>query len=313
MLACDIIIPTYNNARTLPLVLAALQQQEVPAGWTVRVIISDDGSKTVPTVPTSSFTVLPGWQAPLVLRHAHAGVASARNQAIVASPAPLLLFLGADIILRPGALAAHLRYHEQHPQANKAALGMIKWDPRVHPSALMEWLTHGGPQNDFDGLLGSRQADAGHYFYGSHLSLKRAFLGRERFSAAYKSYGWEDIDLGRRLAERGLQLAVLHQAIGLHHHFYSVSDVYRRQRAVGRSFNIFLSAYPALRGDNIFSWSRYAKTLLYWLTGTRYIIYWLLLFSVPSFVFPRLYIAATSGEFWLARLMAEKFGGKRNF
>jgi glycosyltransferase involved in cell wall biosynthesis len=300
MKTCDVIIPTYNNADVLPLTIKAFISQKIPPGWAVGIIISDDGSgdetalvarnqESIIRKRGLTLTILPG---------SHGGIARTRNRAIRASRADIVLLLGADILLRPGALSAHLVFHRQHEQATAAALGMIKWDPRLLPSPLMEWMLHGGQQNDFDSLLGTGRADPRSHFYGSHLSLKRDLLAHERFSTAYQQYGWEDIDLGRRLAKRGLQLTVLHHAIALHRHHYSVDDIYARQYQIGQGIHIYQQRFPTARITPPTSRWRSAKVVLYWYSGLRAIIYWIMRVLGGRYSAPHLFAIVSAGEFW---------------
>jgi GT2 family glycosyltransferase len=243
MSSADIIIPAYNNAAELHYTLPALFGQAVPLNWSVRLLLSDDGSHDETIAVCQAARPPAPWQPTLVVTGAHGGSAAARNRALEQSLAHLVIFLGADIVLRPGALAAHLQFHDSRPDVQQAALGMIRWDPRLHPSPLMEWMMHGGGQNDFDALLGQLNADPRHFLYGSHLSLKRAAVRQEKFPEAYRAYGWEDLDLGRRLAPH-LKLHILPQALALHRHAYTPASIWRRQRLVGRGLVTYQQRYP---------------------------------------------------------------------
>jgi glycosyltransferase involved in cell wall biosynthesis len=243
---CDIIIPTYNSAAVILPTLQALFAEPIPISWQPRIIIVDDGSSDNTIQLVRSIPIPSTWRSMLVIPTKHTGVATARNAATAASDADILLFLGADIVVRPHTLEQHLVFHDLYKQPHIAALGMVKWDPRALPTPLMEWMMHGGPQNDFDALLGSTTADPRHWFYGSHISIKRLYLGKEPFPTLYTRYGWEDLDCGRALAERGLQLYILHQALGLHNHNYSVAAVCRRQSEAGRMLVTYQRRYPQI-------------------------------------------------------------------
>ncbi len=251
--ALDVIIETYNKATVLPLTLTALFAQQLPAAATCRLLLCDDGSTDatravkITTPPPKGGEARPEggphWEI-VRLPGPHKGAAAARNRGLQHAKADLILFLGADILLRPGAVAAHLNWHAQHPAETNAALGGIVWDPRLKPSPLMEWMMHGGPQNNFDALLGEATADPAHFFYGAHLSLKRAFIKNNRFDESFKEYGWEDLEFGRRLAHRGLTLYPLLTARALHSHRYTVADIARRQRLSGAALNQYQLKYP---------------------------------------------------------------------
>lgn len=295
MRSCDILIPAYNSADVIEEAVFAITHQHVPRGWTVRIIVADDGS-TDDTVQRlkNMRCLLPI----VVLSGPHRGRAEARNNALEASRADIVLFLGADILLRPGALQAHLRFHEQQPSVTVGALGMVRWDPRLSPTPFMEWMVHGGQQNAFDDVLGESFCDPSHFWYGSHISLKRDAMKDVVFSSAFTSYGWEDIDVGRRLATRGFRLAVLHDALALHRHFLSAKDILDRQRSVGKSVRVLEGLYPET--VHAYSQLRGVKMFLYRITGMRLIITMAFLL-LPSISLPRLFSIATAGEFWLGK------------
>ncbi|MBI1834148.1 MAG: glycosyltransferase [Candidatus Andersenbacteria bacterium] len=260
MKTCDIIVPTYNNAETLPLVLEELNRQEIVSSWKVRVLLCDDGSTdaTREMISRTKYCL-----ETISISGEHHGAAAARNRGIKASRADILLFLGADIILRPSALAAHLSFHEQHPSTQDGALGFVMWDPRLRPTPLMQWAIHGGPQNDFDTLLGEKIVDARKYLYGSNLSLKRDLISSDLFSEQFTGYGHEDTELGDRLATRGLRLHILERATGLHHHFYSTSAFLKRQYAAGKSRHLYAKLLHLPSPESEFSFRHRLQLFLY--------------------------------------------------
>lgn len=301
MPTCDVIIPAYNNSLVLPYTLGCLEAQAVPAGWRLQILLADDGSRdeTVLIARQTAARLQRRGITLIVLPGNHRGAAGARNRALRASRADLVLFLGADILLRPGAIAAHLVFHTKHPQPDRGALGVIKWDPRLPPTPLMEWMMHGGQQNDIDALLGARQADARHFFYGSHVSLKRGFIGGDVFSNRYQSYGWEDLDFGRQLAKRGLLLEVLHRAVGLHRHRYRAADVFARQRSVGRGIHLYQERFAAEQiTPPRFRW-HWFTLFVYRVTGIRGVLCWIVRQAASQYATPRLYHIVTAGEFWM--------------
>ena len=176
MPTCDIVIPTYNSADVLPYTLRALFNQPIPQNWAVCLIISDDGSSDTTLATLKQHLAPSSWLPTITVTGPHTGVAGARNRGLAVARADIILLLGADIIITVGTLAAHLNFHAAHPHKLEGALGMIKWDPRLPPTPFMEWMVHGGPQNNFDALLGQTTADPAHFFYGSHISFKKSDL-----------------------------------------------------------------------------------------------------------------------------------------
>lgn len=293
---CSIIIPTYNNRHVLPLTLAALWQQAVPAGGEIEVIISDDGSTDGTQAFLQSLVVPPAWQVRIISGE-HTGVSGARNRGVADATGAVVLLLGADIIVRPGALAAHLNFHHQHPDEHAAALGTVTWDPRINPSRLMVWMIHGGHHNNYDALLGIIRADPTHFLYGAFVSLKRSLLLKEPFSPAFHGYGWEDLELGRRLAARGVALHIL-PTQALHHHYYRVSDVCARQYAAGKNLHTYHDLHPADGLSPRQSWQQIARhRLAGWLRFPQ-ILCWMVTYIEKYWTTPRLFRLVTAVYFW---------------
>jgi glycosyltransferase involved in cell wall biosynthesis len=295
MLRCDVVIPTFNNRDTLPQTLAAVQAQKIPPGWDVSIIVSDDGSRDNTVAWAEEYAKTAALPVS-VLVGPHAGAGSARNRAVAHSQVEIIFLLGADIILRPQAVSRHLEFHERHPAQQAAALGFVQWDPRLKPSPLMEWLIHGGQFNDYDAALGKHVVDPARFFYGSHISVKRPCLREEKFSPAFQQYGWEDLELGRRLAQRGLQLYPI-AAMGLHHHTYSFDAVTERQRQVGKTLHIYRQAHPftvpAPRGI-----AHHLKYYGVHYSGILILVQWFLRRSHRILSTPRLFLFLTASVFW---------------
>ena len=181
----DIIIPVHNRPLVLRQTLESLAQQTVPSPWHVHIIVvSDGGSPYIAQVVAQGMGQAPKTQTIEHVAIPKSGVSQARNYGLGISSAPLIMFLGADIFLRPKALQTHIDFHLQYPQVEMAALGAVKWDPRLRPSPFMEWMVHGGPQNNFDTILGQRFVNPAQYFFASHISLKRGALPTKPFSKA---------------------------------------------------------------------------------------------------------------------------------
>lgn len=262
----------------------------------MRVLVCDDGSSDDSVTKVQNlFASRRTKIQTLIFPGEHRGAAAARNRGIEASRADVIFFLGADIILRPGALAAHLSFHEQHSE-DAAALGFVVWDPRVVSTPLMEWMMHGGQQNNFDEILGADTADAEHFFYGSHISLKRVALGDIRFSEEYTRYGHEDKDIGYRFKNHNLALHVLHNAVGLHAHHYTAQTFFARQYAVGSGQRILNQRIGALDPRTQLKVRHWLQYILYPLglgAGLRAAVRYL----APRYATPRLFAHVANYEY----------------
>jgi hypothetical protein len=86
-------------------------------------------------------------------------------------------------------------------------------------------------------------------FYTSNVSAPRHILGTEPFDPTFRTYGWEDIDVGYRLAKRGVRLVFNRKARARHRHPMELSDFYRRQVKVGSAVSALYALHPELRDD----------------------------------------------------------------
>ncbi len=284
---CDIILPTYKRAHSLREVLYALHAQRIPDSWQVRIIVCDDGSSSSTRTTVDAFAWAGQWIPPIILPLPHLGRSGARNAGINRSQAEIILLLADDILLRPHALALHLEFHTRHQDAQDIALGYVLWDPRIRPTPFMEWMTHGGQQNDYDALLGARTCDPDSFFYGSHVSIKRSFIQENLFSEKFTEYGWEDLELGSRLKGKGAQLHVLHNAIGLHQHVYSAKQLLWRQRIIGaQRYRVNTNSIRKL------------KHSLYWYSGARFCCMHIMEKMGNKVNIPRIFQIIIAGEFW---------------
>jgi SAM-dependent methyltransferase len=102
------IVTTYNHAHFLAEALASVAAQTHHAS---EVIVVDDGSTDDPA------GVVAGWPGVRLIRQDNRGLAAARNTGLRASRCPYVLFLDADDLLTPVALAAGLACFDRHPQA----------------------------------------------------------------------------------------------------------------------------------------------------------------------------------------------------
>lgn len=297
MRRCDVIIPCYNNQAVIQLTLHALVQQTIPASWEARVIVVDDGSTDETLSRATNILQASNWSYEII-RQTHAGISQARNRGLAAATGTIVVFINADIVLQTGTLAQHLQFHQEYSEITQAALGFITWDPRIKPSPLMEWLTHGGPQNNFDAVLGQTTTDPRHFFTAAHSSVKRQLLLTNQFASEFTQYGWEDIELGRRLGDQGMELHLLHQAVAWHHHYYSVAAVKQRQVVVGQGLHIYQQLHPDVVLLPSHSVWRPVKHSLFDYTGASWLLDHIITLIAERYSWPWLFQLWTSWYFW---------------
>ena len=129
------------------------------------------------------------------------GRAGARNFLIEKSRGEILVFVGDNGVPSQNWLEEIQNFHQKKPQKNRAALGKIEWK---NPTDFQKFCQN-QCQFDFQNIA-KRGADWRH-FYTSNISVKKDFLGKNRFSEHFREWGFEDSELGFRLEKQGLQIS----------------------------------------------------------------------------------------------------------
>jgi glycosyltransferase involved in cell wall biosynthesis len=216
-----VVIPTRDRWDVLTRTLVALRCQEL-GGAEAEIVVVDNGSRTpAPELPGARVVVEP---AP--------GAAAARNRGLAAARGRIVLFLGDDCLpADEGLVRGHA---EAHAGAEpRAVTGRIEWDPGVERTAVMDWLERSGHMVDMERL---RREPAGpETFYTGNVSVPRqALLEVAGFDQRFSGYGFEDLELAVRLADRGVRFEHRPDLGVLHAHRYGLEHSLARMEAVGR-------------------------------------------------------------------------------
>lgn len=115
----SVVIPVYGGPERLARTLAAIAAQTYPPEL-LEVVVADDGSD--PPVEAERLGRARGLRVRVVRQpHSGYGAGRARNLGARAANGEILVFLDADMVLEPAALAAHARWH--HVVADAVTLG----------------------------------------------------------------------------------------------------------------------------------------------------------------------------------------------
>lgn len=211
MLELTVVLTTYGREALLRKVLDSFASQTLATG-SYELIVIDDGSLDDTAAIVSNFvTSLP-------LRYVYqpnAGLAAAKNHGLALARAPIALFMDDDDILTPNCLQQHVAMHRLHRDRDVAVLGYTKLDDAISNDPLMHFVTEvGGYLFSYNSAQADR--DLGYdWFWGGRTSFKRAFaLESGGFNPIFR-FGCEDIELGYRLAKRGLKVRYAPQAVSV--------------------------------------------------------------------------------------------------
>jgi glycosyltransferase involved in cell wall biosynthesis len=185
----SVVIPTLGRSAKLPDVLGRLREQrDAPE---LEVIVAVDAAGDLPEEAPADKVVIAS----------RPGASAARNAGIREATGPVILFLGDDILASPQLAGEHQLWHDRLPAEHVAVLGYVELAGR--PSAFERWLEH-GIQSDYGAIEGD-VAGWGQ-FYTTNVSVKKAFLERVGGFDEALPFLYEDLDLGRRLHDEGMEL-----------------------------------------------------------------------------------------------------------
>lgn len=236
--AVSVVIPTYRRAAVLRRTLEHLHGQ---ADAELELIVVDDAEDDDSAAVAAA---VDAGSRPFGVRilHRHArGVAAARNVGWRAAQAPVVLFLGDDIFADPGLVAAHLAAHARWPDDAVGVLGNVRWARELRVTAFMRFLEEGA-QFDYAHM---EAGDAGWgRLYTSNVSFKRSLLEAvDGFDESFR-FGYEDLEIGLRMAAHGLRL-MYEPAIGAQHlHPTTIPDWERRMAAAAPAERAMVAKHP---------------------------------------------------------------------
>jgi len=242
----SVLITTFNRWPVLAVTLEALLQQS----WRdYEVVVVDDGSTD------GTWEHLTAWQAAQggnmrlkTLRQENTGQGIARNHGLTLAEGELVLFLGDDIIPEADLIARHVARHRELG-GPCAVVGYTRWDQAgMEVTPLLEHVNEQGQQFGYAHMVDGSDVPYT-CFYTSNVSLPRAILGHEPFDPQFRTYGWEDVEVGYRLSRQGLRIVYCRGARAHHRHPMGLRDFFERQIKVGASITTLYDLHPQLMGD----------------------------------------------------------------
>ncbi|TXN43707.1 glycosyltransferase, partial [Methylobacterium sp. WL18] len=236
----SVIIPTYNRADTLRLCLRAFDRQTTDRPF--EIVVCDDGSADA-TGTVISHAVATGRIPVVHLRQENAGANAARNRAIASARGERLLIVNDDTIPAPSLVDAHLAAHARRGGRETAILGRMTIDPAL-PFSPFSALHHDA---SYDALAGRVEVgwDA---FLTCNVSVDRRLL--EEAGGFDPRLTWhEDIELGERLARRGMHLFYEPEALAYHHHLLDETAYLRIAEREGAALVLWYRKRPDLAPD----------------------------------------------------------------
>lgn len=225
-LRLSVVVPTYNRRERLERVLQALAAQTVSPEL-LEVVVVDDGSSDGTAARLASLSTP---FALVVKSQANGGPAVARNTGILAASGEKVLFLDDDVVPDPVLVEEHLRVHDAEP-GDVVVLGTLSSLPHyAQPWVAWEQVQ---VEKQYTAMTRGDYAPSYRQFWTGNASVSRAHLIEAGlFDVTYLR--GEDVELGRRLAQRGLEFRFNPRARGLHHAERSLASWCHAHESYGR-------------------------------------------------------------------------------
>lgn len=221
----SIVLPTFNRRARLERVLAGLDRQSVDPNCFEAVIV-DDGS----TDDTQEWLAKNDRRKYRVtaIRQQNGGPAKARNTGIAAATGEYVLFLDDDVEPTPELVAEHLRCHEL--EKGVVVMGPLASLPH-YDQPWVAWEQAKLEAQYVSMLRGDWEPSFRQFWTGNASVAKADVLAAGGFDPAFLRA--EDVELGRRMHERGLNFRFNPKARGLHHAERSLAAWEKMHRSYG--------------------------------------------------------------------------------
>jgi GT2 family glycosyltransferase len=196
--AVSVIVPTYNRRASLARLLDGLAAQPEPES--LQVVVVDDGSTD------DTRTWLRGLRTPFVLRiveQANGGPAAARNRGVIEASGELIVFLDDDVVPASDLIARHVDAHRGVP--DRVVTGPMLPPKDWRRPSWIRW-EENKLVRQYDAMTAGRFVCTYRQFFTGNASVRRSqFLAAGGFDTDFRRA--EDVELGYRLARRGLEFA----------------------------------------------------------------------------------------------------------
>ncbi|MCS6776837.1 MAG: glycosyltransferase family A protein [Chloroherpetonaceae bacterium] len=225
-LQISVVIPTYNRRESLLRALRALTRQTFPAGHFEVIVVSDgstDGTKEAVQALQTPYQLT-------FVEQSNSGPSVARNRGAELAQAPLLVYMDDDIEPVPGFL-------QEHASAHAGVEDLVLIGPQSEPpdESAPHWIAweHRMLQRQYDNFVNGVWRAGPNNLYSGNFSVRREhLLAVGGFDVRFTRQ--EDVELGFRLAQRGLRFDFNPRAIGYHRPTRPFASWYRTPFEYGR-------------------------------------------------------------------------------
>ena len=244
--AVSVIMPSYNRSYDLQRTLAGYDRQA--GNDPFELIVVDDGTTD------NTYEILNAHRPQrhslqIVRLKINQGPAAARNEGMSHARAPIILFVGDDILPDPFLITGHLVAHRRYPDREVAVLGRIQWPTDMPVNTLMKHIVgRGAQQFSYYYMKDDQEYDFRH-FYTANISIKRELLQSvdQGFDTDFRFAAFEDVELSYRLKKQGMRIVYLSDLLAYHYHYHTIWSFTTRQYRAGLMACTLISKHPETR------------------------------------------------------------------
>ncbi|MCE9595444.1 MAG: glycosyltransferase, partial [Planctomycetes bacterium] len=217
----SVVVPTFGRPERIEALLACLDRQTL-APERFEVILVDDGTPEPIVVDASAHRFRLE-----VLRQANAGPGAARNRGVEHARAELVIFLNDDAVPAPDAA------HREAGTKDVAVLGTFTFTRESLVEPFTQLCADSTLLFDFVNLR-DRKLHPWQFFWTCNISLRKStFDAVGGFDPGFREAIVEDVELGYRLAKRGLQVLFRADARCDHAHAITIEGYFKRAVRLG--------------------------------------------------------------------------------
>ncbi|MDR3681140.1 MAG: glycosyltransferase [Flavipsychrobacter sp.] len=222
-MTASVIVPSYNGAKKLPNLLAALEQQTIN---NFEVIIVSDGSVD----NTAAIVNDGGWKLNLkLIEQQNKGRSATRNRGAAVATSDLLIFFDDDMRPWPACIEEHVKHHQQYPHS-------------IVTGGLQEEVTENATELfKYKAFLSDKWLSPLKGVGSKALAKDQVFVTTANFSIAKKDFNIlkgfderltdaEDYEFAVRAVKHGLPLFFRNDAFAWHDDVITTASYIKRQR-----------------------------------------------------------------------------------
>ncbi len=250
----SVVIPTYNRKQILLKCLHALENQRISnviKGF--EIIVVDDGS----TDETYSWLKANSDLFPhlVLLKQNHAGPGVGRNKGVSRAKGDVIVFIDSDLVVTRNFLESHAYSLRKAWKSRGNRLSFTY-------GAVINTANFETPTSEPHKLRDLSWA----YFATGNVAIDKLTLEKSGlFDPAFKLYGWEDLELGERLRQMGVELIRCPSAVGYHWHppltLDQIPRLIRVERERAKMAIVFYRKHPTLRVRFIIQFTLFHRIL----------------------------------------------------